>query len=618
MDRTFLDLLYADAPREAYDELLERLGEDAADQHALALQVRERMARHRGREAELSALYDTANDLTAIRDLDTILTAIVRRARQLLHADMTYLSLNDEADGASYMKVTDGALTPEFRELRLPLGTGLLGLVAQSGAPYFTEDYQSDERFVHQRVHRLGGRRREDPGHPRRPAGGGGPRDRRAARGAPHGAAVPARRGHPADLVRRARRGGAGERPAVRLRARGRGQRGPGEPAAAGPLGVRRAGRAVPRPAHRRAAARRRRGRDRRRARRGARRPRERVRRGVAAAGRRRRRAGRPDRGDRDGPAVRAQRRDRARDLRGGGRGRRGAPRHPGRARHPAGAGRAAHPGARRDRHRAGAAVQPHRGGGRGAGARRAAHRPAGRPRPRPRPAPRAGPPPGRRPRAARGGRGGPRRRRRAAPRGPPRSPPWPGSAAGCPRCTRAPSWWSRRARTPSSSAGPCVAGWPPTAPTVTVGVAAAAGGAADVPAGYVEARRCTDTLLALGRSGEVSDPAHLGLARLLLGTSGPGELDDFVVRGARPGAGYDRRAGDRAGRRRWRPGSTPAGRCAATAEVLHVHPNTVAPAAGADRRRCSATTGGSRPGRSTCSWRCGCTGCASGPDDEA
>ena len=149
MDRTFLDLVYADAPREAYDDLLERLGEEAADQHALALQVRERMARHRGREAEMSALYDTANDLTAIRDLDTILTAIVRRARQLLHADMTYLSLNDEADGASYMKVTDGALTPEFRELRLPLGTGLLGLVAQSGAPYFTEDYQSDERFVH-------------------------------------------------------------------------------------------------------------------------------------------------------------------------------------------------------------------------------------------------------------------------------------------------------------------------------------------------------------------------------------------------------------------------------------------------------------------------------------
>ena len=54
MDRTFLDLLYADAPREAYDDLLGELGEGAADQHALALQVRERMARHRGRDCVLS------------------------------------------------------------------------------------------------------------------------------------------------------------------------------------------------------------------------------------------------------------------------------------------------------------------------------------------------------------------------------------------------------------------------------------------------------------------------------------------------------------------------------------------------------------------------------------
>ena len=150
---SFLDLLYADAPREAYDELLERLSDadapEAAEKHARALQLRERLARHRGREAELSALYDTANDLTRMRDLDTVLTAIVRRARQLLGCDMTYLSLNDEAEGASYMKVTDGALTPEFRRLRLPLGTGLLGLVAQTGAPYFTDDYQADQRFVH-------------------------------------------------------------------------------------------------------------------------------------------------------------------------------------------------------------------------------------------------------------------------------------------------------------------------------------------------------------------------------------------------------------------------------------------------------------------------------------
>lgn len=158
MTASFLDLLAAGAPREDFDavvaDALDRGvdGEELAElrrQRATALRVLEQMEGHRQREAEMTALYETASDLTAIRDVDTILTAIVRRARQLLRADMTYLSLNDEEDGASYMKVTDGALTAEFRSLRLPLGTGLLGLVAQTGAPYYTEDYQADERFLH-------------------------------------------------------------------------------------------------------------------------------------------------------------------------------------------------------------------------------------------------------------------------------------------------------------------------------------------------------------------------------------------------------------------------------------------------------------------------------------
>lgn len=151
-----LELLLAGAGREEVEAAIARAEVAAPDDREslarvreLAARVREQMERQRSREAELSALYETARDLTALRDLDAVLAAIVRRARQLLGADMTYLSLNDEADGASYMKVTDGALTPEFRRLRLPFGTGLLGLVAGSGEPYFTEDYQADERFLH-------------------------------------------------------------------------------------------------------------------------------------------------------------------------------------------------------------------------------------------------------------------------------------------------------------------------------------------------------------------------------------------------------------------------------------------------------------------------------------
>ena len=226
---TFLDLLYDEAPLAAFDEHLVRAeaGLDEAAAAALradydvAVRLRDAMSRMRSREAELSALYETASDLTAIRDVDTILAAIVRRARQLLHCDMTYLSLNDEADGASFMKVTDGALTREFQTLRLPLGTGLLGLVAQTGAAYYTEDYSTDERFVHQGYIDdavAGEQIRAILGVPLVLDGVG---HRRAAGRAPLRAPLPAERGQPADVLRRARGRGAGERTPLRRARRG-------------------------------------------------------------------------------------------------------------------------------------------------------------------------------------------------------------------------------------------------------------------------------------------------------------------------------------------------------------------------------------------------------------
>ena len=154
--RTFVDLLYTQASREQFEQLVadaERAGDPNAERlrDALprALHVRDTLERQRTREAQLSALYATASDLTAIRDLNQILRAIVRRARQLLGTDIAYLGLNVESEGAAYVRVTDGSVSDSFANLKLPLGTGLLGLVAQTGQPYATPDYHSDERFEH-------------------------------------------------------------------------------------------------------------------------------------------------------------------------------------------------------------------------------------------------------------------------------------------------------------------------------------------------------------------------------------------------------------------------------------------------------------------------------------
>ena len=115
----------------------------------LALRVRGLLEERLRREVELSSLFDTASDLAGLRDLDAVLAAIVRRARQLLAADISYMTLGDEERGDTYMRVTDGSISARFQQLRLPLGAGLGGLVAQTGQPYVTADYMSDPRFHH-------------------------------------------------------------------------------------------------------------------------------------------------------------------------------------------------------------------------------------------------------------------------------------------------------------------------------------------------------------------------------------------------------------------------------------------------------------------------------------
>src|SRR6478609_3554640 len=153
-----LDLLADDAPAEALGAVTSRAraaGVPAAElaeverAAATALRIRGALRQHRRRETELTALFDTAGDLAASRDLDAVLQAIVRRARMLLGTDTAYLTLPDERAGDTYMRVTDGSVSPIFQTLRLSLGDGLGGLVAQTARPYATHDYRVDERFRH-------------------------------------------------------------------------------------------------------------------------------------------------------------------------------------------------------------------------------------------------------------------------------------------------------------------------------------------------------------------------------------------------------------------------------------------------------------------------------------
>jgi hypothetical protein len=159
-DLVFLPLLARDAPAVEYDEPV-RLAREAGasperiaaleQARALALRVRTTIRDQRRRENELAALFETAGDLAGLRDLDDVLRAIVLRARKLLGTDVAYLSLHDEKAGDTYMRVTAGSVSAEFQRVRLGMGEGLGGLVAQTASPYATADYFNDDRFRHTR-----------------------------------------------------------------------------------------------------------------------------------------------------------------------------------------------------------------------------------------------------------------------------------------------------------------------------------------------------------------------------------------------------------------------------------------------------------------------------------
>ncbi|MEJ1199909.1 MULTISPECIES: GAF domain-containing protein [unclassified Streptomyces] len=161
VETPFLELLARGASADAYEQpvLLARAEGGPAERitaleqaRNLALRVRSELEGRRRREAELSALFETAHDLAGLRDLDAVLRAIVQRARSLLGTDVAYLSLNDTARGDTYMRVTEGSVAARFQQLRLGMGEGLGGLVAQTARPYVTDDYFKDARFQHTRT----------------------------------------------------------------------------------------------------------------------------------------------------------------------------------------------------------------------------------------------------------------------------------------------------------------------------------------------------------------------------------------------------------------------------------------------------------------------------------
>lgn len=155
-----LTMLELNAEAADFERMRERVQAHVADeaQRSLllgniraALAVREQQDLQQRRERGLVVVLETAHDLTAIRDLELVLQAIVRRARQIFSADIGYLTNFDRLRNDFYIRATDGAISERFKNVRVPPDHGICGYVLKHKTPYHCSSYLNDEGFTHDR-----------------------------------------------------------------------------------------------------------------------------------------------------------------------------------------------------------------------------------------------------------------------------------------------------------------------------------------------------------------------------------------------------------------------------------------------------------------------------------
>lgn len=100
------------------------------------------------RPGAFQVLYELAIAMTGDRSLRENLRLVVDRSRELLKADASFIALSDEESCQVCMYAWSGIRTEAFKEICLPFGKGLGGLIAQTRHGFIIEDYFSDERIT--------------------------------------------------------------------------------------------------------------------------------------------------------------------------------------------------------------------------------------------------------------------------------------------------------------------------------------------------------------------------------------------------------------------------------------------------------------------------------------
>jgi GAF domain-containing protein len=125
--------------------------------------ARGRTGATRGRDARFVAdlrealtVAGTAGTIGAPVTHSQLLELIVQTAAHVMRARAASLCLVDDAGQELVFEVVHGDKAEEVRKIRVPVGKGIVGLVAQTGEPIAISDAQSDARHASDVARRVG------------------------------------------------------------------------------------------------------------------------------------------------------------------------------------------------------------------------------------------------------------------------------------------------------------------------------------------------------------------------------------------------------------------------------------------------------------------------------
>jgi diguanylate cyclase (GGDEF)-like protein len=100
--------------------------------------------------SEVTVFHELGKALTSSLQLDQVLRTIMEKINEVLHPDTWSLLLMDADKGELYFQIATGKGAEALKDVRIKLGQGLAGWVAQTGEVVVVPDTSKDSRFFAQ------------------------------------------------------------------------------------------------------------------------------------------------------------------------------------------------------------------------------------------------------------------------------------------------------------------------------------------------------------------------------------------------------------------------------------------------------------------------------------